>query len=87
MGARRVCGLALLEVTCLVGGESSCFQWVNLYLVPATNREVKYQPIKTQAGFFIRNDELEAERSVAIFALVLRPESHRGKFKFPLASS
>ena len=69
-----------------MGGESSCFLWVNLYLVPAINREVKYQP-KIQVGFFIRNDKLEAGRPVAIFALVLRPESHRGEVKFPPASS
>ena len=42
------------------GGESECFQLVRLYyLVPAINREVKYQP-KAQAGSFIRNDKLEA---------------------------
>ena len=70
----------------LVGRESSCFQWVKVHLVPAINREVKYQP-KTQAGFFIRTDELEAGRCVAIFALVLRPESHRKEVKFPPASS
>ena len=68
-----------------MGGESSCFQWVNLYLVPTINREVKYQP-KNQAGFFIRNDEpVEAGRPVAIFALVLRPESHRVEVKFPIS--
>ena len=71
-----------------MGGESSCFLWVNLYLVPAINREVKYQPkSKTQAGFFIRNDKLEAGRSVANVASVLRPVSHRGEVKFPPASS
>ena len=32
-----------------------------VYLVRTNNREVKYQP-KAQAGFFRRNDKLEAGR-------------------------
>ena len=33
-----------------------------LYLVPTINGDVKYQP-KTQARFFVRNDELEAGKA------------------------
>ena len=50
------------------------FSMGNLYLVPTINGEVKYQP-KAQAGFFIRNYELEAGKAFvqhsAIFTSIL----------------
>ena len=62
----------------------------NLYLVPTINGEVKYQP-KAQACFFIRNYESGSGEglyaTLAIFTSILGPESHRGGFKFPPASS
>ena len=61
----------------------------NLYLVPTINGEVNCQP-KAQAGFFIRNYELEARKAFvqhsAIFASILGPQFHRREFTFPPAS-
>ena len=68
---------------------SLMFSMGNLYLVPTINGEVKYQP-KAQAGFFIRNYELEAGKAFVqhsvIFTSILGSQSHRREFTFPPAS-